>query len=160
VNRVIVVSAIGSDESSCARLASVLGDLVSEAGAHAEVVRPSDAAQPGWPDRVAAADAHLWVSPELRPGMTDGPGDLYRNAPIQGHVVGLFAVASGATAAITTLDQLAEGAGALGATVAAKQCAFSAAELTQGLDGAGRDRARAVVAAVIEAVHTPGDIQP
>jgi hypothetical protein len=147
--KLLVVSGVDHEESTCVRLAITLADLAGEAGAEVDIARPSDAAQPDWRSRVAAAGAHLWISPELRSTATDGPQSLYEHASIAARKVGLVTITGGATAAVTTQRTLADAVSRLGGDVARVAAAFSLAEVNQGLDDMALDRARAVVAGLV-----------
>ena len=97
--------------------------------------------------------AHLWVSPEYHSGMTGGMKNLFDHLakePMKGDVVGLFALAGGAMAALNTLNNMSVVARSLGAWVAPDYCALNSNEVKEGLDERAVKRVESVVTEVID----------
>ena len=108
-----------------------------------------------WQQRVAEIHAHMWVSPEYHSGMTGGMKNLFDHLakePMKGDVVGLFALAGGAMAALNTLNNMSIVARSLGAWVAPDYCALNS-ERGQGRARRPGHRAR-VQSVVTEVIDT------
>ena len=165
--KVMVVSAISREDSSCYILASQLCDMARAHGVEVDYTHPADADLPvndgtlawddprsvAWQERVAAINAHLWVSPEYHSGMTGGLKNLFDHLakePMKGDVVGLFALAGGAMAALNTLNNMSVVARSLGAWVAPDYCALNSNEVKEGLDERALKRVESVVTEVID----------
>ena len=106
-----------------------------------------------WQERVNEIHAHLWVSPEYHSGMTGGMKNLFDHLakePMKGDVVGLFALAGGAMAALNTLNNMSVVARSLGAWVAPDYCALNSNEVKEGLDERAVKRVESVVTEVID----------
>ena len=69
---------------------------------------------------------------------------------MKGDVVGLFALAGGAMAALNTLNGMSVVARSLGAWVAPEYCAVNSNDVKDGLDDAMRSRLDRIVATVID----------
>jgi len=165
--KVMVLSAISRSDSSCYILADKLCGMASAQGCEVDFTHPADANLPvndgtlawddprsvAWQERVAGINAHLWVSPEYHSGMTGGMKNLFDHLakePMKGDVVGLFALAGGAMAALNTLNNMSVVARSLGAWVAPDYCALNSNEVKEGLDDKAVGRVEAVVTEVIE----------
>jgi azobenzene reductase len=165
--KVMVLSAISRADSSCYILADKLCGMAQAQGCEVDFTHPADANLPvndgtlawddprsvAWQERVAAINAHLWVSPEYHSGMTGGLKNLFDHLakePMKGDVVGLFALAGGAMAALNTLNNMSVVARSLGAWVAPDYCALNSNEVKEGLDDKATGRVEAVVTEVIE----------
>jgi azobenzene reductase len=164
---VMVVSAISREDSSCYLLAEKLVELASSHGVAVDFTHPADSGLPvndgtlawddprsvAWQDRIELQQAHLWVSPEYHSGMTGGLKNLFDHLgkePMKGDVVGLFALAGGAMAALNTLNNMSVVARSLGAWVAPEYCALNSNEVKAGLDDTAIGRVDAVVRQVVE----------
>jgi azobenzene reductase len=165
--RVMVVSAISREDSSCFILAKTLCEFASKQGVEVDFTHPADANLPvndgtlawddprsvAWQERVAGIHAHLWVSPEYHSGMTGGLKNLFDHLakePMKGDVVGLFALAGGAMAALNTLNNMSIVARSLGAWVAPDYCALNSEEVKAGLEERALGRVETVVTEVID----------
>jgi len=165
--KVMVLSAISRPDSSCYILAEKLCEMAKAQGVELDFTHPSEANLPvndgtlawddprsvAWQERVAGIDAHLWVSPEYHSGMTGGLKNLLDHLakePMKGDVVGLFALAGGAMAALNTLNNMSVVARSLGAWVAPDYCALNSNEVKEGLDDKALARVQAVVTEVID----------
>src|SRR3954451_11775569 len=165
--RVMVVSAISREDSSCFLLAQKLVELTAAKGAEVDFTHPADADLPvndgtlawddprsvAWQQRVAEMHAHMWVSPEYHSGMTGGLKNLFDHLakePMKGDVVGLFALAGGAMAALNPLNNMSIVARSLGAWVAPDYCSRTSEEVKAGLDERATGRVQAVVTEVID----------
>jgi NAD(P)H-dependent FMN reductase len=165
--KVMVLSAISREDSSCYVLASTLCEMARAQGVEVDFTHPSDANLPvndgtlagddprsvRWQERVNEMQAHLWVSPEYHSGMTGGMKNLFDHLatePMKGDVVGLFALAGGAMAALNTLHNMSVVARSLGAWVAPDYCALNATEVMDGLDERALKRVESVVTDVID----------
>ena len=166
--RVMVVSAISRESSSCHVLAQLVAGLVAaEPGVEVDFVHPADVGVPvndgtvpddhpaalAWQERVAATHCHIWVSPEYHSGMTGGLKNLFDHLakePMKGDVVGLFALAGGAMAALNTLNNMSIVARSLGAWVAPDYCALNSEEVKAGLEEKALARVQSVVTEVID----------
>jgi azobenzene reductase len=165
--KVMVLSAISRPDSSCFILAETLCEMTRGQGVEVDFTHPSDANLPvndgtlawddprsvAWQERVAGMQAHLWVSPEYHSGMTGGMKNLFDHLakePMKGDVVGLFALAGGAMAALNTLNNMSVVARSLGAWVAPDYCALNSNEVKEGLDDRALGRVEAVVSEVID----------
>ena len=165
--KVMVVSAISREDSSCYILASTLCEMAGAKGVEVDFTHPADANLPvndgtlawddprsvAWQERVNAINAHLWVSPEYHSGMTGGLKNLFDHLakePMKGDVVGLFALAGGAMAALNTLNNMSVVARSLGAWVAPDYCALNSNEVKEGLDERALQRVEGVVDEVID----------
>ncbi len=163
----MVVSAISREDSSCYMLAAKLCELASGHGVQVDFTHPSDANLPvndgtlawddarsvGWQNRIEQQQAHLWVSPEYHSGMTGGLKNLFDHLgkePMKGDVVGLFALAGGAMAALNTLNNMSVVARSLGAWVAPDYCALNSTEVKEGLDERALGRVDTVVRQVVD----------
>jgi azobenzene reductase len=166
--RMMIVSAISRDSSTCHVAAKLLCELAAE---HPDVdvdfvtpadvdVPPNDGTIPwdlpaavAWQARVAEAHCHLWVSPEYHSGMTGAMKNLFdylQKEPMAGDVVGLVALAGGAMAALNTLNGMSVVARSLGAWVAPEMCALNSNEVKDGLDERGIGRLRSMVTSVVD----------
>jgi azobenzene reductase len=165
--KIMVVSAISREDSSCYVLGEQLVGIAASKGVEVDFTHPADANLPvndgtlawddprsvAWQERVAAINAHLWVSPEYHSGMTGGLKNLFDHLakePMKGDVVGLFALAGGAMAALNTLNNMSIVARSLGAWVAPDYCALNSEEVKAGLDERATGRVQAVVTEVID----------
>lgn len=165
--KVMVVSAISRESSTCYILAKHLVDMATAQGVEVDFTHPANAGLPindgtiawddprakAWQDRIGAIHAHLWVSPEYHSGMTGGMKNLFDHLakePMKGDVVGLFALAGGAMAALNTLNGMSVVARSLGAWVAPEYCAVNSNDVKDGLDDAMRSRLDRIVATVID----------
>jgi azobenzene reductase len=165
VLRVMVISAISRESSSCHVLARQVVDLVAAHGVEVDFVTPADVDLPvndgsvpddlpaalAWQQRVALAHAHIWVSPEYHSAMTGGMKNLLDylpKEPMARDIVGLVALAGGGMAALNTLNGMSVIARSLGAWVAPELCAFNSNEVKAGLD----ERAAARLAAMVDSV--------
>jgi len=168
--KVMVLSAISRSDSSCYLLADKLCGMAKAQGCEVDFTHPAEANLPvndgtlawddprsvAWQERVAGINAHLWVSPEYHSGMTGGMKNLFDHLakePMKGDVVGLFALAGGAMAALNTLNNMSVVARSLGAWVAPDYCPLNSNEVKEGLDDKATGRVEAVVTEVIETAH-------
>jgi azobenzene reductase len=106
-----------------------------------------------WQERIGAIHAHLWVSPEYHSGMTGGMKNLFDHLPkepLRGDVVGLFALAGGAMAALNTLNNMTVVARSLGAWVAPEYAAVNSNDVKDGMDDAMVGRLDRIVSTVID----------
>jgi azobenzene reductase len=166
----MVVSAISREDSSCFLLAEKLVELARTHGVDVDFTHPSDANLPvndgtlawddprsvQWQGRIEKQQAHLWVSPEYHSGMTGGLKNLFDHLgkePMKGDVVGLFALAGGAMAALNTLNNMSVVARSLGAWVAPDYCALNSNEVKEGLDERALGRVDAIIKQVIDTAH-------
>jgi len=166
----MVVSAISRGDSSCYILAEKLVELAKAHGVDVDFTHPADADLPvndgtlawddprsvGWQHRIENQQAHLWVSPEYHSGMTGGLKNLFDHLgkePMKGDVVGLFALAGGAMAALNTLNNMSVVARSLGAWVAPDYCALNSNEVKEGLDERALGRVDTVVKQVVDTAH-------
>lgn len=165
--KVMVLSAISRESSTCYVLAQKLCELASAQGVQVDFTHPANAALPiqdgtvayddprsvAWQERIGAIHAHLWVSPEYHSGMTGGMKNLFDHLskePLRRDVVGLFALAGGAMAALNTLNNMTVVARSLGAWVAPEYCAVNSNDVKDGMDDAMLGRLERVVATVID----------
>ena len=165
--KVMVVSAISRESSTCYILAKHLVDMAAAHGVEVDFTHPANAGLPindgtiawddprakAWQDRIGAIHAHLWVSPEYHSGMTGGLKNMFDHLakePMKGDVVGLFALAGGAMAALNTLNNMSVVARSLGAWVAPEYSAVSSNDVKDGLDEATRGRLERIVTTVID----------
>lgn len=165
--KVMVVSAISRESSSCYVLARHIVDMATAHGVEVDFTHPANAGLPiqdgtvayddpravAWQERIGAIHAHLWVSPEYHSGMTGGLKNLFDHLPkepMKGDVVGLFALAGGAMAALNTLNGMSIVARSLGAWVAPEYCAVNSNDLKGDLDEGMRGRIDRIVATVID----------
>src|SRR5262245_1843025 len=161
--KVMVVSAISRESSSCYMLAQRLCEMAGSHGVEVDFTHPADAGLPindgtlawddpvsvAWQQRVAGIHAHLWVSPEYHSGMTGGMKNLFDHLakePMRGDVVGLFALAGGAMAALNTLNNMTVIARSLGAWVAPEYAAVNSNDLKDGIDDQLHERLDRIVA--------------
>ncbi|MGH9246225.1 MAG: NADPH-dependent FMN reductase [Acidimicrobiales bacterium] len=168
--KVMVVSAISRTDSSCYLLAQLVAEIATKQGVEVDFTHPGDANLPvndgtvpyddaravGWAERVDAIHAHLWISPEYHSGMTGGMKNMFDHLakePMRGDVVGLFALAGGAMAALNTLNNMSVVARSLGAWVAPDYVAVNSNEVKQGLDERAVGRIESCVAQVIDAAR-------
>lgn len=168
--KVMVVSAISRESSSCYMLAQEVASVAKAHGVEVDFVTPADTGLPvndgtvafdhpaavKWAERVGAIHAHLWVSPEYHSGMTGGMKNLFDHLakePMRGDVVGLFALAGGAMAALNTLNNMSVVARSLGAWVAPDYCAVNSNDVKSGLDDRTRGRIDSIVTQVIDAAR-------
>lgn len=165
--KVMVVSAISRESSTCYILARHLVDMATAHGVEVDFTHPANAGLPindgtiawddprakGWQERIGAIHAHLWVSPEYHSGMTGGMKNLFDHLPkepMKGDVVGLFALAGGAMAALNTLNGMSVVARSLGAWVAPEYCAINSNDVKDGLTEEMKGRLDRIVATVID----------
>ena len=165
--KIMVVSAISREDSSCFILAQRLCEMAKAHGVEIDFTHPAQADLPvndgtlawddprsvAWQERVADIHAHLWVSPEYHSGMTGGMKNLFDHLakePMKGDVVGLFALAGGAMAALNTLNNMSIVARSLGAWVSPDYCALNSNEVKEGLDDRALARVETVVTEVID----------
>lgn len=163
----MVVSAISRESSTCYILAKHLADVAGRHGVEVDFTHPQNAGLPindgtvayddpravAWQERIGAIHAHLWVSPEYHSGMTGGMKNLFDHLakePMRGDVVGLFALAGGAMAALNTLNGMSVVARSLGAWVAPEYCAVGSDDVKAGIDDAMGARLERVVTTVID----------
>lgn len=164
--KVMVISAISKENNSCMTLARLVAELAAKRGVEVDFVTPQTAGLPpadglvayddqrsvAWQQRIASIHAHFWISPEYHSGMTGAMKNLFDHLakePMKGDVVGLFALAGGAMAALNTLNGMSVIARSLGAWVAPDYCAVSSREVVDGLDEAALGRIEGVVETVI-----------
>jgi len=166
--RVMVVSAISRESSTCYMLARLVEQLLT---AHDDVevdfVTPADVGVPpndgtiaddlpealAWQQRVARIHCHIWVSPEYHSGMTGAMKNLFDylpKEPMSGDVIGLVALAGGGMAALNTLNGMSVVARSLGAWVAPELCAMNSAEVKAGLDERTLGRLASMIDSVVE----------
>ncbi len=167
--RVMIVSAISREASSCYILARNIFELCRERGVEVDFATPANVGVPPndglvpddlpaallWQQRVAATHAHIWVSPEYHSGMTGAMKNLFdylAKEPMAGDVIGLVALAGGAMAALNTLNGMSVVARSLGAWVAPELCALNSNDVKNGLD----DRTQARVAGLVDSVLDMG----
>ena len=165
--KLMVVSAISRESSTCYVLAQKLCELAGNHGVQVDFTHPANTALPiqdgnvayddprslAWQERLGSIHAHLWVSPEYHSGMTGGMKNLFDHCPkepLRGDVVGLFALAGGAMAALNTLNNMSVVARSLGAWVAPDYCALNSNEVKEGLDERALKRVEAVVTEVMD----------
>ncbi|HMQ28573.1 MAG TPA: NADPH-dependent FMN reductase, partial [Acidimicrobiales bacterium] len=163
--RIMVVSAIGRESSTCYILAQRIANICTGHGAEVDFATPTQVGLPvndgnvawdlpevtEWRSRIERTHAHLWVSPEYHSAMTGGFKNLFDyldKAPLEGDVVGLFALAGGAMAALNTLNGMSVMARSLGAWVAPDYCALTSNDVKNGPD----ERPDARVARLCETV--------
>lgn len=168
--KVMVVSAISRESSSCYVLAQVLCEMAAKHGVEVDFTHPAEAGLPindgtlawddpasvAWQERIAGIHAHLWVSPEYHSGMTGGMKNLFDHLakePLRGDVVGLFALAGGAMAALNTLNGMSVVARSLGAWVAPEYAAVGSDEVKNGLDEAALVRLDRIVTTVVDSAR-------
>jgi azobenzene reductase len=168
--KVMVMSAISRPDSSCYLLAREVADIAESHGVDVDFVTPADADLPvndgtlpwdhpatvAWAQRVDEIHAHLWISPEYHSGMTGGMKNMLDHLakePMRGDVVGLFALAGGAMAALNTLNNMTVVARSLGAWVAPDYVAVNSNEVKAGIDERTRGRIESCVAQVIDAAR-------
>ena len=109
-----------------------------------------------WARRVDEIHAHLWISPEYHSGMTGGMKNMLDHLakePMRGDVVGLFALAGGAMAALNTLNNMTVVARSLGAWVAPDYVAVNSTEVKEGLGERALSRIDFCVTQVIDAAR-------
>ena len=165
--RVMVVSAISRESSSCHVLAQLVAGLVAaEPGVDVDFVHPADVGVPvndgtvpddhpaalAWQERVAATHCHIWVSPEYHSGMTGAMKnllDFLGKEPMSGDVIGLVALAGGGMAALNTLNNMSVVARSLGAWVAPEHCALNSNDVKAGLGEADVRRLKTMVSSVV-----------
>ena len=164
--KVMVVSAISRESSTCYMLAAEVAEMCKAHGVEVDFTHPVNSGLPiqdgtisyddprakAWQDRIAAIHAHMWVSPEYHSGMTGGMKNLFDHLakePMRGDVVGLFALAGGAMAALNTLNGMSVVARSLGAWVAPEYCAINSNDVKE-MDERTRGRVEKIVATVIE----------
>jgi len=165
--KVMVLSAMSRESSTTYIMAKEIAALCEAQGAEVDFCSPADAGLPvndgnvawdlpevlAWQGRIATIDAHIWVSPEYHSGMTGGMKNLFdylNKEPMKGDVVGLFALAGGAMAALNTLNNMSVVARSLGAWVAPDYCALNSNEVKEGLDERALQRVEGVVDEVID----------
>ena len=163
----MVISAIGREESTTHALARLVTERCEEHGATVDFVTPADTGLPvndgtvawdlpevvAWQERIAEMDAHMWISPEYHSGLTGGLKNLFdylAKEPMRGDVVGLCAIAGGAMAALNTLNGMSIIVRSLGAWVAPDYCAFNADEVREGLDDPAAGRLDDLCATVVD----------
>jgi len=165
--KLMVLSAISRETSTCYLLAQHLAGLASGHGVEVDFTHPAntglrindgtvawdDPRAKAWQERIGAIHAHLWVSPEYHSGMTGGMKNLLDHLPkepMKGDVVGLFALAGGAMAALNTLNGMSVVARSLGAWVAPEYCAVNSNDVKEGIDEAMGARLDRIVTTVID----------
>jgi arsenic resistance protein ArsH len=176
--KLMVVSAISRDSSTTYILARQVADICTAHGAEVDFVTPDNTGLPvndgtvawdlpeavAWQERVAAIQAHIWVSPEYHSAMAASMKNLFdylAKEPMRGDVVGLCALAGGAMAALNTLNNMTVVARSLGAWVAPDYCALNSNDVKAGLDEASTARLESMCVSVIDMarrlnVPTPG----
>jgi azobenzene reductase len=160
--RVMVVSAISRESSSCHVLARQVAALVAaEPGVEVDFVHPADVGVPvndgtvaddhpaalAWQARVAATHCHIWISPEYHGGMTGAMKNLFDflgKEPMSGDVIGVVALAGGGMAALNTLNSMT-----VIAWVAPEHCALNSNDVKAGLGDADVRRLQAMVSSVV-----------
>ena len=165
--RVMVVSAISRESSSCQVLAAKVAEMVgAEPGVEVDFVHPADVGVPvndgtvpddhpaatAWQARVAASHCHIWISPEYHGGMTGAMKNLFDflgKEPMSGDVIGVVALAGGGMAALNTLNNMTVIARSLGAWVAPEHCALNSNDVKAGLGDADVRRLQAMVSSVV-----------
>ena len=165
--KVMVVSAISRESSTCHILAREVAQLCEAHGGEVDFVTPADVDLPvndgnvpfdlpaavAWQERIAGIQAHIWVSPEYHSAMTGGMKNLFdylAKEPMRGDVVGLCALAGGAMAALNTLNGMSVIARSLGAWVAPDYCALNSNEVKEGLQEGSRQRLENLVVTVLD----------
>jgi azobenzene reductase len=165
--KVMVLSAISRDSSTCHMLAREVVQLCEQHGGEVDFVTPADLDLPvndgtvpfdlpaalAWQERIASIQAHIWVSPEYHSAMTGGMKNLLdylAKEPLRGDVVGLCALAGGAMAALNTLNGMSVIARSLGAWVAPDYCALNSNEVKEGLQEGSRERLENLVVTVLD----------
>lgn len=165
--KVMVISAISREDSSCYLLARAIADHVETLGVELDFVTPGDVGLPlndgtvpwdldgvrEWQDRVAEIHAHIWISPEYHSGMTGAFKNLFdflAKEPMRGDAVGLAALAGGQMAALNTLNGMAVVARSLGAWVAPEFCAVNSNDVKAGLDDGAVARLHSMVESVVD----------
>jgi NAD(P)H-dependent FMN reductase len=165
--KVMVVSAISRESSTCYMLAREVVTLCEEHASEVDFVTPADVQLPvndgtipfdlpeavAWQERVASIQAHIWVSPEYHSAMTGGMKNLFdylAKEPMRGDVIGLCALAGGAMAALNTLNGMSVIARSLGAWVAPDYIAVNSNEVKEGLEEGSRSRLENMVVSVID----------
>ena len=168
--KLMVVSAISRESSTCYILAQKLCELAQTHGVQVDFTHPANAGLPiqdgtlayddprsvAWQERIGAIHAHLWVSPEYHTGMTGGMKNLFDHCPkepLRGDVVGLFALAGGAMAALNTLNNMSVVARSLGAWVAPEYCAVNSNDVKDGMDDQMVERLDRIVATVVDSAR-------
>src|SRR5690348_12383765 len=106
--RLMVVSAMSWESSTTYMMAKEIIAMCEQDGVEVDFCHPKDTGLPvndgdvawdapeviAWQGRIAATDAHIWVSPEYHSGMTGGMKNLFdylNKEPMKGDVVGLCA---------------------------------------------------------------------
>ena len=165
--RVMVVSAISRESSSCYVLAARIAELCRQRDVdvdfvtHAAVGLPvNDGTVPddlpaarAWQERVDQIHCHIWVSPEYHSGMTGGMKNLFdflAKEPMSRDIVGLVALAGGGMAALNTLNGMSVVARSLGAWVAPEMCAVNSNEVKAGLEERSLARIGGMIDSVID----------
>ena len=165
--RVMVVSAISRESSSCYLLAALVADLCRQRDVEVDFVTPAEVGLPvndgtipddlpaarAWQERVDRIHCHIWVSPEYHSGMTGGMKNLFdflAKEPMARDIVGLVALAGGGMAALNTLNGMSVVARSLGAWVAPEMCAVNSNEVKAGLEDRSMARLTAMVDSVID----------
>lgn len=165
--KIMVISAIGRESSSCHILARRIAELCAE---HQDVevdwVTPAETGLPlndgtidwslpevtAWQERLAGIHGHIWVSPEYHSAMTGAFKNLFDylpKEPMYDDAVGLVALAGGSMAALNTLNGMAIVARSLGAWVAPQMCAVASAEAKAGLEEGTEERLQSMVSSVV-----------
>jgi azobenzene reductase len=164
---VMVVSAISREGSSCHVVARMIAEMVTaQPGVSVDFAHPGEVGVPvndgsvpddhpaaiAWQQRVAAAQCHIWISPEYHSGMTGAMKNLFDflgKEPMSGDVIGLVALAGGGMAALNTLNNMTVVARSLGAWVAPEHCALNSNDVKAGLGDGDLGRLKAMVASVV-----------
>ncbi len=164
--KLMLISAIARESSSCYMLARIVQEMCEEGGVEVDFVTPANPRLPlndgtvdwnlpeikEWQERVAAVQAHIWVSPEYHSGMTGAFKNLFDylgKEPMTDDVVGLVALAGGSMAALNTLNGMSIIARSLGAWVAPDICAVNSNDVKAGLDEKRLERLRCMVDEVV-----------
>ena len=165
--RLMVLSAISRESSTTYILGRLCADICESHGVEVDFTHPADVGVPvndgnvpwdlpaakAWQERIAATDAHIWVSPEYHSAMTGGFKNLFDylvKEPLKGDVVGLCALAGGAMAALNTLNGMSVMARSLGAWVAPDYIAMNSNEVKDGLEEGSERRLRNMCHEVID----------
>ena len=164
----MIVSAISRESSTCYILAEAISQMcLAENGVTVDFAHPGEVGVPvndgsvaydhpaatAWQQRVAAAQCHIWISPEYHSGMTGAMKNLFDflgKEPMAGDVIGLVALAGGGMAALNTLNNMSVVARSLGAWVAPENCAMNSNDVKAGLGERDLDRLHRMVVSVVE----------
>lgn len=168
--KLMVISAMARESSSCYILARQIEKICLEHGVEVDFATPADPKLPindgdidwadptivAWQERIATIHAHIWVSPEYHSAMTGGLKNMFdylTKAPMRDDVVGLAALAGGGMAALNTLNGMTTVARSLGAWVAPQLTALNSDDVKAGLDERSLERLESMCVTVIDAAR-------